>query len=282
MQPATYQSVSTDETLQTEPYSRVPGPVPMKTQVSDPNRRSFLSMDGFLVSCIISPLMGFCFVALGFYIIYGNTILVISHSTKHAALISQSFTAAFAIWHFLALIPVVSMVKRVRSEEWWRRLLRTTTFNRANSVSSNIGGTFAHTVNICVAWSSHYFKSSWIVAIIAVVLADISPGAIHVKFRLDAIPASFLVPALLPNSIYSDYSKPFLHSDNYIYASADIAPIYLNAKVFADIDVKASPPTFNVLVPRPNVSPGQGYRYLTDVYVYFSCDGQNQSLNTQL
>jgi MFS-type transporter involved in bile tolerance (Atg22 family) len=63
--------------------------------------------------------MGFSFVAFGFYVIYGQTTFVISHSTEKAAVVSQAFTAISAAWHFIALIPVASLVQRVRSEEWW-------------------------------------------------------------------------------------------------------------------------------------------------------------------
>lgn len=220
---------------------------------------------GGLVSCIIPPLLGFSFVALGFYITYGHTTIVISHSTEHAAVISQAFTALFAVWHFLALVPAFSVVQNVQSEEWWRRLLRGTKFSRANSVSSNIGSTFAHAFEIGISWSSNYFKSAWIVTLVAVVLTDIAPGAIHVAVGLDAIPASFPVAALPPNSIYDNYSQPFLRTSDLTHASVVIAPIYYLALLDAKTYVKAAPPALNLLVPRPNISPGQGYRYLTDV-----------------
>lgn len=259
MQPKTYTPVSMDETLQIQPYADVPAP---KT-----HRRSFFAVDGFLVSCIIPPFMGFSFVGLGLFIIYGHTTLVISHSTEHAAVISQGFTALSAFWHFLALLPALSVVQSVRSEEWWWRLLKKTSFNRANSVSSNISGIFAHTVEIVGAWSSLYFKSAWIAALFIIVLVDIAPGAIQVEVGSNAVPASFQVPALPPNSIYSNYSEPFLFTGDQFHASMDIAPIYYKANMFAGTYVKAAPPTPNALVPRPNISPGQGYRYLTDVYV---------------
>jgi len=110
------------------------------------------------------------------YIIHCRSPLVVSHSTVHVAVISQAFTAVFSIWHLLALIPAVSVVQRVRSEEWWRRLLHGTSFSRANSVSSNIDGTFAHTVEIIASWSSPYYKFAWFAAIVTVVLTDIAPG----------------------------------------------------------------------------------------------------------
>jgi hypothetical protein len=191
--------------------------------------RSLFSTDSILVSCIIPPFMGFTFVTLGFYIIYGHTKLVISHSTENATLISQAFVAIFAIWHFVALIPALSVVQRVRSEEWWRRLLKTTTFNRVNSVSSNIGGAFTHAVEMAVARSSPCFKSAWIATLIVVVLADITPGAIHVEIGSSMVPASFPVPALPPNSIYSDYSKPFGTTNPHVHDSVKLAPVYFTA-----------------------------------------------------
>jgi hypothetical protein len=213
--------------------------------------------------------MGFSFVALGFYILYGPTTIVISHSTEHAAIISQAFTAIFSVWHFLALIPVLSAVQKVRSEEWWRRLLHTTSFNRTNSVSSNISGNVGHTVEMVISWSSRYFKYAWIVTIISIVLADIAPGAIHIEIGLSDIPASFSVPALPRDSVYNNYSAPFATTRDQVHASIDIAPVYYNAIMFAGMYVTTAPPTLNALVPRPRVSPGQGYRYLTDVYVSF-------------
>lgn len=226
---------------------------------------SFFSIHGFLISCIITPLMGLGYVALGFFIIFGHTTLVISHSTQRATLISQAFTALASIWHLLALIPALSVVERVRAEEWWRRLLKGTYFNRANSVSSNISGTFAHTVEIIASWSSPYFRSAWIAALVVVVLLDIAPGAIHVESGLNTVPASFPVPALPSNSIYSNYTQPFLFTGDQTHASMDIAPVYYKALLTAGTYVKAAPPALNVLVPRPDISPGQGYRYLTDV-----------------
>jgi hypothetical protein len=211
--------------------------------------------------------MGFGFVALGFGVIYGRTTLVVSRSTERAVLISQAFTALFSVWHFLALTPVLSMVQRVRSEEWWRRLLKATTFNRINSVSSNISGAFGHTVEMVISRSSPYFKSAWIATIIAVVLADISPGAIRIEIGTNPITASFPVPALLPDSIYSNYATPFSSTDPNEHDSIQLGPIYFDA-MMSNTYVKG-PITTSTLVPRPNVSPGIGYRYLTDVYVHF-------------
>lgn len=213
--------------------------------------------------------MGFGFVTLGFYIKYSHHTLVISHSMEHAVVISQAFTALFAVWHFVALIPAVSLVQRVRSEEWWRRLLRGTPFNRANSVSSNNRGTFGHMAEIAISWSSPYFRVAWITAFIAAILADIAPGAIHAEVGLDAVPASFPVPALPPNSIYSNYSQTFISTGDLVHTSVDIAPVYFNAMILATTYVKAAPPKPNALVPLPNIAPSQGYRYRTDVCVHF-------------
>ncbi|KIM79023.1 hypothetical protein PILCRDRAFT_574042 [Piloderma croceum F 1598] len=230
-------------------------------------------MDGLLVSYIIPLLMGFGFVALGFYIIYGRHTLVISHSIEHAAAISQAFTAFFAVWHFAALSPAVSMVHSVRSEEWWRRLLKGTPFSRANSVSSNNRSASAHMAEIVMFWSSPYFRVGLIAALIAAVLGDIAPAAIDVEVGLDAVSASFPVPALPPDSIYSNYSQPFLATGDQVHASIDIAPIYFNAMAFGVTYVKAAPPMPNALVPRPNIAPGQGYRYLTDVvFMNYNCN----------
>jgi hypothetical protein len=269
------------DTPQNLPYANEPPQIYEQVPASNFYRRSCFSVDGFLVSCIIPPLMGFGFVALGLYAVHGHTTLVISHSTEHAAVINQAFTALFGIWHFVALVPALSVVQRVRSEEWWRRLLKGISFNRANSVSSNISSTFAHTVEIVLSWSSRCFRSAWIVALAAFVLADIAPGAIHVEIGLEPVPSSFLVPALPANSIYSNYSQPFLHTSDQTHASIDIAPIYYDAVVAASTFVKATPPAYDALVPRPNVSPGQGYRYLTDVYVQVPCNSPKQSLTTK-
>jgi hypothetical protein len=230
---------------------------------------------------VIPPLMGFSFIALGFYILYSPTAVVISHSTEHAAVISQAFTALFSVWHLLAIIPVLSVVQKVRSEEWWRRLLHTTSFNRANSVSSNISGTVGHTIEMFVSWSSHYYKSAWVVALITIVLADIAPGGIHIEVGLSAIPTAFSVPALPPDSIYNNYSEPFIATHDQVHPSIDIAPVYYNAIMFAGTYVTTEPPTPNALVPRPSVSPGQGYRYLTDVYVT-SWTSQRDRLNGRI
>jgi hypothetical protein len=223
----------------------------------------------FLTQCVIPPLLGLSFVTLGLYIHYDPNPIVVSHSTENAALISQGFTALFAVWHFFALLPVLSAVYSVRSEEWWRRLLQSTTFKRANSVSSNISGNVAHMMEMFRSRSSPYYKIAWVAAIIAVVLADIAPAAIHVQVGLIALDNSFSVPALPPNSIYSDYSKPFAMSNYTLHTSVEIAPMYINSQTFTRAYVTAQPSVLNALIPRPNIFPGQGYRYLTDVYVAF-------------
>jgi hypothetical protein len=108
-------------------------------------------------------------------------------------------------------------------------------------------------VEIIVGRSSHYFKAAWITTLVAVVLADIAPGAIHVEVGSNAIPAFFPVPDLPSNSIYSNYSEPFLFTGDHVQASMDIAPVYYKANLFAATDVKAVPPSPNTLVPRPNI-----------------------------
>ena len=279
MRPAVNRSDTTNTSLEVQPVSEVSPhqlPIHEDAPVAHPRWRSFFSMDGLLVSCLIPPLMGFGFVILGFYIIYGHTTLVVSRSIQRAALISQAFTALFSIWHLLALIPALSMVQRVRSEEWWRCLVKATTFNRVNSISSNLGGSFSHTVDVMGGSSSPYFKSAWIASLIAIVLSDITPGAIHIEIGTDHVPASFPVPALLPNSIYSNYSEPFFTTDPATQSSATIAPIYFTA-LLSGTYVKGRPPALHILVPRPNVSPGQGYRYSTDVYVHFLRGRQSEA-----
>jgi hypothetical protein len=179
MPPASYMPVHAEENMESLPYADAPGQIHGALPVLDTHRKTPFSMKRFLLDCMIPPLMGFGFIALGLYILYGPSAIFISHSTDHAGLISQAFTATFAVWHFLALLPALSVVQRVRSGEWWRRLLCTIFFNRANSVSSNISGTTGHAIAMILAWSSNYFKASWIVALIALVLADIAPGAIH-------------------------------------------------------------------------------------------------------
>jgi hypothetical protein len=146
---------------------------------------------------------------------------------------------------------------------------RNNPFSRANSVSSNISSAFAQVVEITIAQSSPYFKFALITTIISIVLADIAPVAIQVEVGLDPIPASFLVPALPTDSIYSNYSEPFFATSEQVHPSIDIAPVYFNSVEFGSTWVKAAPPAINALAPRPNIVPGQGYRYLTDVYVHF-------------
>lgn len=227
--------------------------------------RPSISVTSFLFKCTTTPLLGLAFAALGFYIIYGSNVIVISHSIEHATIISQAFTAIFSVWHFVALIPALSVVDEVRSEEWWRRLTHSTSFGRANSVSSNISGSLAHTVEIITAWSSCHYKVAWLAAAIAVILADVAPGAIHAQIGMNAIDAAFEVPALPPNSVYANYSIPFTFTRDQDHASIDIAPVYYKAMTNDVGYVKVAPPTSNAIMPRPNIEPGQGYRYSTDV-----------------
>jgi hypothetical protein len=271
-----YKPVSTDDTSQAERDVNLPHRIHGEVPTLILPERSLFSMDGILMSCIIPPIMGFGFVAFGLCIMYGNAAIIISKWTDNTAIISQAATALFALWHLLALTPALSVVQRVRSEEWWRRLLRGTYFNRANSISSNINGTYGHTFEMLASWLSHYFQLAWITAIIAVILTDIAPGAIHFEIGLNVVPSSFPVPALPPNSIYSNYSKPFFSSGDLVHASMDIAPIYYKAFTYAGVHVKTAPPTFGALVPRPNTIPSQGYHYSMDVYVQFTCHNRKR------
>jgi hypothetical protein len=258
------QAASTmDDTLESQPYANAPhdGEVP----ALDSRLKSFFSMSSFLISCAITPLIGFSFVALGLGIIYSPDTCFISYSTKHVARINQGFTTLFSLWNIMALIPALSVVKQVRSEEWQRRLWKGTSFNRVNSVSSNIGGIFSHTVEVIGSWSSPYFKCAWIAAVAAIILVDVAPGAIHVETGLTVVPKSFLVPSLPPNSVYDDYSSPFDTTGDEVHPSSGIAPVYLAAYLYAGTYVDATPPSPNMLVPYPNISPNEGYRYSTDV-----------------
>jgi hypothetical protein len=144
-------------------------------------------------------------------------------------------------------------------------MLRGTYFNRAHSVSSNINTTFGHMYEMAVLWSSCYFKLAWVTTIAAAIIADIAPGAIHVEVGLSGTPSSYSVPALPPNSIYSNYSQLLLNSGDILPASVGIAPIYYKTFTFVGLDFKTTPLAYNVLVPRPNITPGQGYCYSTDV-----------------
>ena len=104
-------------------------------------------------------------------------------------------------------------------------------------------------VEIAIAQSSPYFKFALITTIISIVLADIAPAAVQVEVGLDPIPASFLVPALPTDPIYSNYSEPFFATSEWVHPSIDIAPIYFNSVEFSNTWVKAVPPAINALAP---------------------------------
>ncbi|KAF7973884.1 hypothetical protein HWV62_14012 [Athelia sp. TMB] len=234
-------------------------------------QQSYLSRS-FALQCLLPPLLGLSFVAFGLYVAYTPNPIVISRSTDNTIALSQAFTALFAVWHFLALLPVLDVVRSVRSEEWWRRLLHSTTFNRANAVSSNIGGNLAHGLDILGPWSSYYYQAAWILAILAVILADIAPGAIHVEVGWEGVAAEYMIPALPPGSIFSNFSRAFYETSDFIHASIDIAPMYYTSLLVASSYVTAGPPVPNALVPRPAVTSGVGYRYSTDVaFLNYEC-----------
>lgn len=230
-----------------------------------PSRYPFF-ITSFTLQCLLPPLIGLSFVALGLYIVYIPDPIIISHSTTNTVVVSQAFTALFAIWHFLALMPVLDAVRSVRSEEWWRRLTQSAAFSRVNAVSSNIGGNFAHGLDLLGPWSSYAYQAAWVIGILCAVIADISPGAIHVNLGFEAIDAEYLVPALPANSVVDDYPAPFYMTDDFLYASVDIAPMYYASLLVAQSYVTAGPPVSNAIVPRPSVTAGTGYRYSTDVY----------------
>src|ERR1700683_4670382 len=66
MQAATLTLAPVDDTLETKPHVDAPRHVHEELPAPDPRPRSLLSKDGFLISCAITPLIGFSFVALGF------------------------------------------------------------------------------------------------------------------------------------------------------------------------------------------------------------------------
>lgn len=230
-----------------------------------PEQRSPFSFKTFFTQCIVPPLLGLGYVGFGFYLLHTPTPFILSHSTANQTIISTTFIALASIWHFLALIPIFGLIDSVKSEEWWRRLLRSAPFARVNSVSSNFSGVIGYMGELVLARTSPYFKVAWILTTLAVITGDIAPGAIHVAVSFTPTSAAYAIPALLPDSIYADYAQPFTTSDDFVYASVDIAPIYINAIGFDGVFVTARPSTLNALIPRPTVRPGQGYRYLTDV-----------------
>lgn len=226
----------------------------------------------FLLQCLITPILGFGFVAFGFYILYGSSPVVISQSTAHISDISQGLTVLLVLWNFVALAPALSVSDTVKNEEWWRRLVHGTTFNRANSVSSNIGGNFSHAKEMLLSWTSRYYKVAWAAAFIAAMLADIAPSAIHVQsgWKTSGTAISLSVPALPANSIWSDYSAPFSFTNDTQHSSIDLAPLYYGAVVLSGMLPDVMP---NVLLPRPNASESTGYRYTTDVvFLNYSCE----------
>ncbi|KZP14517.1 hypothetical protein FIBSPDRAFT_105279 [Athelia psychrophila] len=235
--------------------------------------RHVFSTKSFALQCLLPPLIGLSFVALGLYIVYTPDPIIISYSTTNTIVLSQAFTALFAIWHFLALMPVLDAVRSVRSEEWWRRLTHSASFSRVNAVSSNIGGNLAHGLDILGPWSSYAYQAAWLIAILCVAIADIGPGAIHVDIGLRAIDAEYKVPALPPDSIFGNYSRPFYMTSDFFHASVDIAPMYYASLLVAQSYVTAGPPVPNAIVPRPSVTAGTGYRYSTDVaFLNYQCD----------
>lgn len=232
---------------------------------AQPEQRSPFSFKTFFVQCVVPPLLGLGYVGFGFYILYAPTPFVLSHSTANQAIISTALIAISSIWHFIALTPIFGLVNNVNSEEWWRRLLCSTTFAHVNSVSSNLSGTVGFLRELFLARSSRYFKAAGIVTILAVITGDIVPGAIHVAVGYASTSASYAVAALPADSVYSNYSQPFTMTNDFDYAPVDIAPMYWNAIMYGLAFITARPSTLNALIPRPTVREGQGYRYSTDV-----------------
>jgi hypothetical protein len=127
--------------------------------------------------------------------------------------------------------------------------LHSTTFGHANSVSSNISGSVSHLVEMLSSWSSSYYKISWITAVFAFILADIVPSTICVEIGLKATDNSFPITALPPNSIYSNYSEPFIMTNEIRQISVDIAPMYFNPFLSAGSYVTVKPPGLNAPIP---------------------------------
>lgn len=219
------------------------------------------------IQCLVPPILGLGYVGFGFYLLYAPAPFVLAHSTANQTLISTAFIVLASIWHFLALLPVLGLVDSVKSEEWWRRLRAPSAarFARVNSVSSNISGAVGYAGELLLAPSSRYFRAAWVLAVLAVATGDVAPGAIHVGVGYASQAASYPIAALPPDSIYSNYSEPFESTNDFVHASVDIAPMYYNALAYGMAFVTAHPSAYNALIPRPEVVPGEGYRYATDV-----------------
>ncbi|KAF7982507.1 hypothetical protein HWV62_28106 [Athelia sp. TMB] len=226
----------------------------------------------FLLQCLVTPLLGLGFAALGFYILYAPAPPAIAHSTAHIAAVSQGLTVLLVLWTVLALAPALGVADAVRTEEWWRRLTRGTTFARANAVSSNIGGGVARAREMLLGWTSRYYKAACAAALLAAVLADIAPGAIHVQsgWRASGAAPGLTVPALPAGSIWDRYDEPFAFTNDTQHASIDLAPVYYAAVAFGGMLPDVVP---GALVPRPNAPASTGYRYTTDVVLLnYTCE----------
>ena len=177
--------------------------------------------------CVIPPLPRFGFVALSLYIHYNPNPIVISLNTECSC--DQSWLHC-SLCHVAFLCPPSHSLDSGLCQEK-RVVVTAITYHHLQPCQFCIfqyqQQSIPHDWDVLVL--PPYYKTVLVTVVIAIILSDIAPGAIHMEISLNAIDNSFPVPTLQTNPISSDYSQLFTVTNSTLHASAAIIPIYVNA-----------------------------------------------------
>ncbi|KAH8916176.1 hypothetical protein BT69DRAFT_805654 [Atractiella rhizophila] len=229
-----------------------------------------------LVEAFLPSLLGIAYVIFCVYVSDASSPPVISHSTAHATELRGATTAIANIWIFISLLFVGNLIDRIRSEEWHRRLMSATEvgtpFAHLNHVSSNLGGTLRHAVDLFSFFtgSSRPFKSVFISALLAIALNETAPSILQVVPGWYPIGRhNISIPSLPPLSLHANLSTVFSRTST---TSSELATVYVFAKLNNEpIFIYRNFP--NAVVPLPNILSDHGEVYETDVgFFAYDCE----------
>ncbi|KAH8914562.1 hypothetical protein BT69DRAFT_1031267 [Atractiella rhizophila] len=144
------------------------------------------------------------------------------------------------------------------SEEWYRRLMSATEevgapLAHLNHVSSNLGGTLRHAVDLFSFFtgSSRPFKSIFISALLAIALNEIAPSILQLVPSWYSIgPHKLSIPSLPPLSLHANLSTVFSRTST---TSSEFSTIYVFAAL-GDVTMPVKRYFPNAVVPLPITS----------------------------
>ncbi|KAH8914508.1 hypothetical protein BT69DRAFT_1326292 [Atractiella rhizophila] len=264
-------SVSDEEAKDDGHYPTYEAVVPTSSPLERPHSTFSRLADAFLPS-----ILGLIYVIFCIYVAYSGKNIIISHSTDHATEIRGLVTALTNIWIFFCLLFVDNLVDRIRSEEWHRRLSIAShitgnenglIFAHLNHVSSNLGGTLRHAVDLFTFFpgSSRVFKVVFLSALLSLALNELAPSLLQVVVEWYSIGIHNIPISALPLlSIHANLSEPFSGTDSVLTPATFLATA---------LALGGSNSLPGVVVPVPTILIPNGWdMYASDlVFLTYSC-----------